>query len=318
MQADHSMITLSLDRSSPTPLYHQIVQAIRWRIGTGALRSGDPLPPLREAADRWRVNYHTVRRAYHELAVQGWVESVQGSGTQVAGALPTEPAGTEEELGRWLDEVLAMGEERYGLSAKHLARLIQERGRILRVVMVECNRHQGNYLARQLEQAWGIEAIAWSLEEAEALPELPLVGTYFHASEMRDRWPERTGEMHFVTLHLDPTLKDRVEAAAARRGTRVLRLVEQDLTTALEMAAGVAALLSPRFEIQPLVGDPDELLGSLPEDELLLVAPRLWDRLSAATREDERVFDVRHVIAPEDLRRVRGSLTRAAVETRTR
>lgn len=53
--------------------------------------------------------------------------------------------------------------------------------------MVECNRHQGNYLARQLEQAWGIKAIAWSLEEADAPPELPLVGTYFHASEMRDR-----------------------------------------------------------------------------------------------------------------------------------
>lgn len=124
--------------------------------------------------------------------------------------------------------------------------------------------------------------------------------------------------MHFVALHLDPTLKDPVEAAASRRGTRVLRLVEQDLTTAGEMAASVVALLSPRFEVQPLVGDPDELLSSLPEDELLLVAPRLWDRLSAATREDERVFDVRHVLTPEDLRRVRNSLTRAAVETETR
>ena len=37
---------------------------------------------------------------------------------------------------------------------------------------------------------------------------------------------------------------------------------------------------------------------------ILLVAPRLWDRLKAVTREDERVLDVRHVIVPEDLTRV--------------
>lgn len=311
----NAMDALRLDRSSPTPLYHQIVQAIRWKIGTGALRTGEILPPVREAADRWAVNYHTVRRAYHELASEGWVESLQGLGTRVAAVPPVESSNEEGDLDHWLGQIIATGQDRYGLSPEDLAAVIRERARVLRVVMVECNVHQSGFLARQLEQAWGVEAIPWSLEAAEAPPQLPIIGTYFHHAEMRSRWPDRIGEMHFVALYLDPALKERVERVAARRGTRVLRLVEQDPATAREMAAGVSGLLSTRFEIEPVVGDPDEVLQSLAEDELLLVAPRLWNRLRAETQQDERVFDVRHVIVPEDMQRVWRSLARTAVET---
>ena len=308
------MIDLRLDRSAPMPLYHQIVQALRWKIGTGALRAGTPLPPIRDAAEQWGVNYHTVRRAYHELASQGWVESVQGSGTQVAAALPAEAAAGDDDLGQWVDQIVAAGRERFGLSAEGLAALVRERGRVLRVVMVECNDHQSTFLAQQLEQAWPVEAIPWSLHRADAPPQLPIVGTYFHHHEMKALWPDRVGDMHFVTLYLDPALEARVEPVARRRGARVLRLVERDPATAQEMAAGVSALLSPRFQVDALVGDPDEVARTLAPDELLLVAPRLWDGLSAATRADERVFDVRHVIVPEDLPRVWGALSRASVQ----
>jgi DNA-binding transcriptional regulator YhcF (GntR family) len=308
------MIDLRLDRSAPMPLYHQIVQALRWKIGTGALRPGAPLPPIRDAAEQWGVNYHTVRRAYGELAAQGWVESVQGSGTQVAAALPGDAAATDDALGQWVDQIVAAGRERFGLTAEGLAALVRERGRVLRVVMVECNDHQSTFLAQQLEQAWPVEAIPFSLHRGEAPPQLPIIGTYFHHSEMKALWPDRVGDMHFVTLYLDPALKERVERVADRRGARVLRLVERDPATAREMAAGVSALLGPRFEVRPLVGDPDEVVRTLAPDELLLVAPRLWDTVSAGTRADERAFDVRHVVVPEDLPRVWSALSRAAVE----
>lgn len=304
------MINLHLDRSSPTPLYHQIVQAIRWKIGIGALRTGELLPPVREAAAQWAVNYHTVRRAYHELASEGWVESLQGLGTRVATVLPLESISGEGDLDRWLDQIVAVGQDRYGLSAEELAAVIKERARVLRVVMVECNAHQSSFLAQQLEQAWPVEAVPWSLEQTEEPPRLPIIGTYFHHAEMRSRWPDRTGDMYFVALHLDPALKERVERVAARRRTRVLRLVEQDVGTAQEMAAGVAALLSPRFQVTTTVGDAVELLRSLGDDELLLVAPRLWDRLPTSVQQDERVLDVRHVIIPNELERVWGSLVR--------
>lgn len=309
------MIELRLDRTAPMPLYHQIVQALRWKIGTGALRPGAALPPIRDAAELWGVNYHTVRRAYGELAAQGWLESVQGSGTQVAEALPADAGAVDDELGQWVDQMLSSARERFGLTPEGLAALVRERGRVLRVVMVECNEHQSTFLAQQLEQAWPVEAIPWSLHRGEEPPHLPIIGTYFHHSEMKALWPHRVGDMHFVTLYLDPALRERVEPVAERRGARALRLVERDPATAREMAAGVSALLGPGYEVRPLVDDPDLVLPTLAPDELLLVAPRLWDAVSARTRADERVFDVRHVVVPQDLPRVWRALTRAAVET---
>jgi len=311
-------IQIRLDSSSPMPLYHQIVQAIRWRVGTGALRPGDRLPPLREAAKQWGVNYHTVRRAYHDLAHQGWVVSAQGSGTQVAAAQPLKAIEEANELHRWLDQLVTTAEERYGVSAERLAELIRERVDLVRIVMVECTEHQSTYLARQLEQGLLVEAIAWSLTESDEPPQLPLIGTYFHHSEMRSRWPHRIADMHFVTLQMDGTLQKRVGAIAARQAIRAVRLAEREIGTAYEMAAAVSALLAPRFEVSPVVGDPEELLSALPEDELLLIAPRLWDPLPAAVREHERVLDVRPVIAADDLQRLwislRGARTTAVNE----
>jgi DNA-binding transcriptional regulator YhcF (GntR family) len=309
------MIELRLDRTAPMPLYHQIVQALRWKIGTGALRRGAPLPPIRDAAEQWGVNYHTVRRAYGELAAQGWLESVQGSGTQVAEALPADAGNADDELGQWVDQILTVGRERFGLTADGLAALVRERGRVLRVVMVESNDHQSTLLAQQLEAAWPVEAIPWSLQREEEPPRLPIIGTCFHDAEMKALWPHRVGDMHFVTLYLDPALREHVEPVARRRGARVLRLVERDPGAAREMAAGVSALLGPGYQVRPLVDDPEMVVPTLAADELLLVAPRLWDTVSAATREDERVFDVRHGVVPQDLARVWRSLTRAASRT---
>jgi DNA-binding transcriptional regulator YhcF (GntR family) len=311
---------LPLNRNSPTPLYHQIVQAIRWRIGTGELRAGDALPAVRQAADRWGINYHTVRRAYLELARLGWIETTQGAGTVVTAAPPVDAPQSDDTLDEWLEEIVSTGKNRYNLSPEAIAQRIRDWRRSVRVVMVECNAHQASFLAEQLEQAWSVEAIPWSLDEPGEPPQLPIVGTYFHHVEMRQRWPHRAADMRFVALWLDRGLEKRIEAIASRRPIRRLRVVEQDLGTAKElaagvsaeeMAAGVSALLSPRFAVTTAVGDPAELLPSLKEDELLLVAPRLWDRLPPAVREDERVLDVRHVIVPEELDRLWGSLMRA-------
>src|SRR5262245_48034254 len=49
----YNIMRLQLDPQSPVPLYHQLAESLRYRIATGALRPGQPLPPLREAARRW-------------------------------------------------------------------------------------------------------------------------------------------------------------------------------------------------------------------------------------------------------------------------
>jgi DNA-binding transcriptional regulator YhcF (GntR family) len=308
------MIDLRLDHASPTPLYHQIVQAIRWRIGTGVLRPGDPLPAIRDAAEQWGVNYHTVRRAYHELSTAGWVDSSPGTGTRVAQIQPADGVQRGDLIDEWLTQVMATAQNQYGLSAETLATLVRERQRTLRVVVVECNRHQAVTLSRQVERTLPVDALPWSLEEIGEPPEVPIIGTYFHHGEMRTRWPHRLADMHFVALTVDRDIEERVAAAAARRDAQLLWLVERDIGTAHEMATAVSAVLAPRYEIRPVVVKADELLNSLPENQLVLVAPRLWDELPPVVRADERVLAVEPVIIEHDLQRVWRSLKSSLVE----
>lgn len=71
-----------------TPLYLQIAGAVRQELLAGNLRPGDPLPTVREMAERWGCTPGTVQQAYKELARQGLVISRAGQGTRIGAAPP--------------------------------------------------------------------------------------------------------------------------------------------------------------------------------------------------------------------------------------
>ncbi len=71
---------ITIDLSNPKATYLQIVEAVRRAIATGALKPGDKLPTIREAAVQARVNRNTVSRAYLELEHMGVVRARQGAG----------------------------------------------------------------------------------------------------------------------------------------------------------------------------------------------------------------------------------------------
>jgi hypothetical protein len=83
--------------------------------------------------------------------------------------------------------------------------------------------------------------------------------------------------------------------------------------TAHEMAASVPGALSARLEVRPVVGHLEELLQSLPRNELLLFGPRLWDPLPGGVRQDERVFGPNTIFVPENLQRVLRSVQASVV-----
>ncbi len=86
---------ISVDLYNAKPAYLQITDVVRQAIATGSLKSGDRLPPLREAAIQTRVNRNTVGRAYLELEHQGLVQARQGSGVYV-----TDCGAEQEKLAR--------------------------------------------------------------------------------------------------------------------------------------------------------------------------------------------------------------------------
>lgn len=328
-----SALDIKLDPDHPTPLYHQIATAIRWKIGTGALAPGELLPPLRAAAEAWEVSYHTVRRAYGELARAGHVQSRRGDGTRVVEtAVPARPAdarnreagleygeAASSDPGVFVRRLLLQARRRYGLSGPEVARLV---GRVVeemntgpgavdspsrsdaerRVAMVECNDHQATELARQLQERWGVQATPWNLSRQTEPPQGPIIGTRFHQGEMLERWPDRAADMRFAALRIDPATVEEIRRGLRNRHEMVL--VERDVGTGhqhledLMESLGSEVHTSVSTAVSTALPDLEALASSA---DLYVIAPRLADLLSDEIRRHPRVIILHHVFDPFDL-----------------
>ena len=70
---------------SDKPIYEQIVMQMKDLILAGDLQEGQQLPSIRALASDLRISVITTKRAYAELESQGFIETVQGKGSFVAG-----------------------------------------------------------------------------------------------------------------------------------------------------------------------------------------------------------------------------------------
>jgi GntR family transcriptional regulator len=295
----------SLDPKSPVPLYHQLAEAIRYQIATGALPAGAPLPPLRAAATQWKMNLHTIRHAYAALAEQGLVHTQAPFGTVVTGS----GEGRPDDLDRFVQRVLRDA-ARHGITADVLRDRLARSGAPHRAPareelwVVECSSTQAADLARQIEGAWDVRAHPWTLEQPGEPPRGLIVGTYFHYNDIRTRWPARFPDVQFVAIRPDPMLPDRLRAFSQRGRRTVVRVCEREASMAANIAADVAGILPPsRFDVAPVVESspgatleaPGRIRGPL------LFAPRVWGKLTEEQRADPRAVEVRYIVDPRDL-----------------
>lgn len=75
-----------ISNQSGRPIYDQIAEQIKALILNGELKEGDMLPSMRLLAKELRISVITTKRAYDELEKQGFIFSVTGKGSFVAGA----------------------------------------------------------------------------------------------------------------------------------------------------------------------------------------------------------------------------------------
>ena len=71
------------EKEAASPLYQQLYEQLRQQIMEGILPKGRKLPATRELAAEYHVSRNTVIQAYQQLAVEGYVRSVAGSGYYV-------------------------------------------------------------------------------------------------------------------------------------------------------------------------------------------------------------------------------------------
>ena len=304
------MRQVSIDPSSPVPLYHQIAEQIRARILAGELSPGDAVQPLRVAAEKWGVHLHTVRHAYAALAREGFLEIGRGAlGTRVAGSthpkrLPRRTRGGDAQLAAFVARTFAEGDALFGLDRAALVSTMRaeaERSRgpkLPRVFVTECSLHQCETHAREILERYVVDARPWVLSDGEPAPG-PVIATYFHYNDIRRAWPRRLPDVRFITIRPRADLRDRLARASG-----VVHVCERDTATAEALIGDVYALLGrTRLKLEPLVTRrPADALAKRGQAPVLF-APRVWAQLDERSRQDPRAIELVYTLDAAELER---------------
>jgi len=78
-------VKILISNASEKPIYEQITTQIRSMIISGELLPESPLPSMRLLAKELRISVITTKRAYTDLERDGFIETVPGKGSFVAG-----------------------------------------------------------------------------------------------------------------------------------------------------------------------------------------------------------------------------------------
>lgn len=85
MRKGEKKMDIIISNSSQIPIYEQITKQIKGMIIKGELKEGDELPSIRSLARELQISVITTKRAYEELEGEGFIETVPGKGSYVAG-----------------------------------------------------------------------------------------------------------------------------------------------------------------------------------------------------------------------------------------
>lgn len=111
---------IPINPRDPRPIYIQIKEGLCRLILSGAVKTGERLPSVRELAGQLAINPNTIQRAYRELENDGFIYSVSGKGS-FAAALAEVDAGRrsakEQEFRAAAQELLRLGTPKADLMA---------------------------------------------------------------------------------------------------------------------------------------------------------------------------------------------------------
>jgi GntR family transcriptional regulator len=79
---------VSIDHLGLTPVYLQLAQILRDRIGSGELAVGRPIPSLPQLMQQYEISRGTASRAVAVLVSEGMVQTVPGRGAFVIAKRP--------------------------------------------------------------------------------------------------------------------------------------------------------------------------------------------------------------------------------------
>jgi GntR family transcriptional regulator len=73
-----------INPSNGVPVYEQVSRQIMFAVASGSLGPGEMIPSVREMARELAINPNTVARAFRDLQDQNILQTVRGTGVEVA------------------------------------------------------------------------------------------------------------------------------------------------------------------------------------------------------------------------------------------
>ena len=113
-------MNIIISTTSMTPIYEQIVDAVKHMILSGELQENEALPSVRALSRELKISALTVKKAYDFLEAEGLTATVHGKGTYV---LAPNRSLLQEAQRRDLERDLEAAVEkarRYGVSREEL------------------------------------------------------------------------------------------------------------------------------------------------------------------------------------------------------
>jgi GntR family transcriptional regulator len=101
------IVTQTIQKDIPIPLYYQLKEILKKRIELGDLQPGELIPSERELVEQYEISRPTVRQAVNELVLEGLLRKEHGKGTFVA--KPKISQWFLENLTSFFDEMVQKG-----------------------------------------------------------------------------------------------------------------------------------------------------------------------------------------------------------------
>ena len=96
---------IQLNYRDSKPIYEQIKDGLRRLVVSGAVRTDEKLPSVRELATSLSINPNTIQKAYRELEQEGFIYTIAGKGSYAAQRADV-ATGRNEELMKEFDEIV--------------------------------------------------------------------------------------------------------------------------------------------------------------------------------------------------------------------
>lgn len=113
-------MNIIINNSSMQPIYEQIVGQMKEQIMNGTLKQDAVLPSVRTLSKDLRISALTVKKAYDALEQEGFVITVHGKGSFVAGVNPQIAAEEgKKEVEKALEAAIRLG-KRHGMTVEEM------------------------------------------------------------------------------------------------------------------------------------------------------------------------------------------------------